>query len=113
LRAFPRPCFPRRIVNFADPTAADRARQVLNGMRAGDKVLQVTLQQPVGPLSGPVPPPGSAMMQPANVGFADGGPHTGSPLSLAFPGPPPAGPADWQSLVAMPPMSSQLSQLSG
>lgn len=33
-----------RFVNYADSSAAERARQAMNGMRAGDKILHVMVQ---------------------------------------------------------------------
>lgn len=79
----------RRFVNYADASGADRARQVLNGMRVGDKVLRITVQ----------PQPG----QQAGLGggvFMDGTAGGGSPLPSAaalsaFPAP------DWPSLVGI------------
>ena len=37
-------CCARRFVNYADSSAAERARQCMNGMRAGDKILHVIVQ---------------------------------------------------------------------
>lgn len=37
-------------VNFADAGAAERARQAMNGMRAGDKILHVMVQTNQGAL---------------------------------------------------------------
>lgn len=80
----------RRYVNYADPSGADRARQVLNGMRAGDRVLQVTVQ--------PAPAPAgargslqdmlsvSAAAVAPTLAFNEMGPTpvSSSPLTLSF-----------------------------
>ena len=39
-------------INFADQVAAERARQAMNGMRAGDRILHVVVQQSARPGSG-------------------------------------------------------------
>lgn len=97
-----------RIVHYADPSAADRARQVLNGMRVGDKVLLVVADQGVS--AGPGrPQQGSAGaaghgihlgLSPTAPGYSDGSSSTGGDPAGASPSTLPLGfqPHDWQSL---------------
>lgn len=64
-------CNGTAFLNFADPMAAERARQAMNGMRAGDKILHVMVQSNQrqgsgnlsreGSMGAPLPP--AAMLQ--------------------------------------------------
>ena len=81
-------------MGYADPGAADRARQVLSGMRAGDKVLQVAVSvaaaaQPAAAVPGPsgsptllgrFAPEAMPKSSPLSMGFGGSGPNSLDPL---------------------------------
>ena len=53
-------------VNYADASAAEKARQVMNGMRAGDKILHVMVQHSARHGGGGAPGLGPSAPSPSN-----------------------------------------------
>ncbi|PSC71712.1 voltage-gated ion channel superfamily isoform A [Micractinium conductrix] len=63
-------------VNFADTGAAERARQAMNGMRAGDKILHVMVQTNTG--AGMHSGMNSGMASPSAACLSNGRSHSGT-----------------------------------